>query len=321
MSDERKPKESVELLKIMLFSFVVIGFYVWFSNSIPQLRAEAPKEEQIELGALTMDSFIALGEQIYHGKGNCELCHNPVGKRAPLLIDSTDEPPIGARAEERIKGAGYSGNATTGQEYMHESMIEPSVYVVPGYGKKGTNDTVSPMPDVRGGSIGLNELEINALIAFFQAQAGVEVTVELPSEVPPPTGSETKKEGGEIQMAASAEEAFVKFECKLCHLIPGMSPDEGEGELGPDLNGIHEFGAKRVKGKGAKEYIRESIVDPNAFISPDFDADVMPPDFPERMTVKELEMIVQYLSEPQETPAEPEPVEAEEGGTQETTEG
>jgi len=304
MTDEPKKSESIELLKIMIFSLAVIGFYVWFSNSIPQLKAESPKEKKIELGALTMDSFIALGAQIYNGKGNCELCHNPVGKRAPLLINSTGGPPIGARADDQIKTAGYQGNATTGQEYIFESMTDPSIYVVPGYGKKGTNDTVSPMPDVRGGAIGLSELEVGAVIAYFQSQAGVDVTVELPSEAPPMVAEEG---GGEIQIAASPEEAFEKFECKLCHIIPGIVPDEGEGELGPNLNGIHEFAAKRIEGKGGKEYIRESIIDPNAFIPPDFDEDLMPDDFSEQMTVKELEMIVQYLSEPHETPAAPEP--------------
>lgn len=310
MSEQPEKKESVVLLKLMVFSLVVIGFYVWFANSIPQLRAEPPKEEKIEIGALTMDSFIALGDQIFHGKGTCELCHNPVGKRAPLLVNSTDEPPIGARAEDRIKAPGYKGKAKTGAEYMFESMTDPSAYVVPGYGKKGTNDTVSPMPDVRGGSIGLSDLEIHAVVAYFQSQAGVQVTVPLPSEAPPPAA---EKGGGEIKAAASAEEAFAKFECKVCHVIPGVPTEEGDGELGPQLLGIDKTAAHRVKGLNAKEYIRQSILDPNAFVVPEFDPDTMPLDFPERMTVKELEMIVQYLSEPHAAP--PPAAEGETGET------
>jgi hypothetical protein len=45
-----------------------------------------------------------------------------------------------------------------------------------------------------------------------------------------------------------------------------------------------------------REQIRRSILEPNAEIAEGFTEGVMPGDFAEKMTVKELEMIVQLLA-------------------------
>jgi hypothetical protein len=56
-------------------------------------------------------------------------------------------------------------------------MKEPSAFVVATFGSDG--DTKSPMPNVTTGSIGLSEAEVDAVIAFLQNKAGVEVTVKI----------------------------------------------------------------------------------------------------------------------------------------------
>ena len=45
-----------------------------------------------------------------------------------------------------------------------------------------------------------------------------------------------------------------------------------------------------------REEIRQSIVDPNAVIAQGFAPNMMPPDLADRMTARELEMIVEFLS-------------------------
>jgi mono/diheme cytochrome c family protein len=150
-------------------------------------------------------------------------------------------------------------------------------------------------------------------VCLFQAGPGVGETGEVRKETLLAEKGGTEETEKQIPTASTPAELFVTFECKTCHLIPGMAPDEGEGELGPDLNGIHEKGAKRVEGKGLKEYLRESILDPNAFIIPDFDPDVMPADYGDRMTEQEVEAIVDYLSVPHENPSPPEPETARSG--------
>lgn len=64
-------------------------------------------------------------------KGGCGACHvipgipNAVGAIGPDLTE------IGVAAEEIIVDADYAGEATTGAEYIHESIVDPNAFVVP----------------------------------------------------------------------------------------------------------------------------------------------------------------------------------------------
>ncbi|MDH5638978.1 MAG: cytochrome C [Nitrospinota bacterium] len=273
------------LLKIVVFSLAVIcGFAGYTTFGLPLIVPEAPPQEEKLGGDITMDQFIAVGEKIYNGKGTCPLCHNPVGGRAPLLE------PVASVSMERIKDPRYNGKATTIEEYIYESMVEPSAMVVVGFGKKGTNDTVSPMPDVSRGAIGLSEVEINAVIAYLQNIAGVDVTVPLPTGDSAPAEEE---EPAEVKLAESPKEAFAKFDCVSCHMGPEI--EEG-GDIGPDLTVLATVAGKRKKGMSAKQFITESILDPNAFVGPEMEGDMMPDDYAEQMTVAELNMIVDALA-------------------------
>lgn len=163
-------------LKVTAFSLFLIGVYTFFSDKlIPPITPEAPpKDEEVTAGSMTVEDFIRLGEKVFNGKGACTLCHNPVGGRAPSLDG------IIKKAGGTIKEAGYRGGAKSAEEYVRESMANPSAYVVPGFGVTGSNDKVSPMPDVRAGEIGLSEVEIDSVIAYFQSAGGFEVTVGPP---------------------------------------------------------------------------------------------------------------------------------------------
>ncbi|MBI5492057.1 MAG: hypothetical protein HY893_03900 [Deltaproteobacteria bacterium] len=167
-------------LKVAAFSLFIIGVYTFFADRlIPPIAPQAPPPlTEVAARPMTADGLARLGEEVFKGKGACTLCHNPVGGRAPLLDG------IIIKANERIKGPGYRGGAKDAAEYIRESMVNPSAYVVPGFGVAGTHDTKSPMPDVRGSEIGLSEVEIDAVIAYFQRSAGVEVTVGSPAAGP-----------------------------------------------------------------------------------------------------------------------------------------
>lgn len=270
-------------LKVVIFSVAVIFCYALFANGyIPQIiPAPPPAEAKLDLGSMTMEQFIEMGDAIFHGKGTCELCHNPVGGRAPLLNQAgKDGPPVGARAAERIKDPRYKGKAKSGEEYIRESMKEPSAFVVAGFGVKGTNDTLSPMPVVTSGAIGLIDAEVDAVIAYFQTSAGVTVTVKLPKEALP-AGAE---EAAHVSVPAkTAEEVVNKYGCGICHKVAGQ-----QGPIGPDLTKI---GAKRNK-----DYLRRSILTPNADIAEGFPPGVMPQDFGAKILAQEFEMIVDYLA-------------------------
>ncbi len=262
--------------KVCFFSLLVIGLFAGFANlGVPRIEpAPPPTEEKLDLGALTMDQFIAVGERVYKGKGTCTLCHNNLG-RAPLL-----EKAAGV-AEARMKDPKYKGEADSIESYLIESMLKPSVYVVAGFGKKGSNDAVSPMPDVSGGSIGMNEVEIAAVTAYIQDLGGAEVTVEIPSDVG--EAADDEEEEQQRKPYETIEDIISEVGCGACHKIV-----EEEGENGPDLTDI---GAERSAAE-----IRKSILDPNAEISDGFEADIMPQDYGVQLYAQELEILVEYLA-------------------------
>ena len=264
-----------DFLKVVGFSlFAVIAFALYSNLGIPQIKpAPPPVEEKIDLGAMTMDSFIALGDKIYNGKGTCTLCHNAMG-RAPMLGD------VAAITEDRMKDPRYVGEATSPEEYVYESLVKPSAFVVKGFGKAGTNDTVSPMPDVSTGSVGLSEAELRAVVAYLQDLAGADVTVEIPTDA---GGEDEEEEDAERVIAKTPEEAIENYGCGMCHKIAGQ-----EGDMGPDLNKI---GASKNA-----NYLRRSILDPNADIAAGFEPDMMPEDLADQMSASELEMLVKYMA-------------------------
>ena len=264
-------------LKVAAFSVLVIAFFAIYSNfGVPRIEpAPPPTAEKLDLGAMSMDRFVALGERIYNGKGTCTLCHNPVGGRAPPLEK------VGVMAADRLADERYKGKARAVETYLYESMVKPSAYVVAGFGKTGSNDTVSPMPNVSTGSVGLTDAEIKAVIAYLQDSGGLEVTVEIPREVPKEEADDGEE--GPRPPLGTVEEAVAEFGCGACHRVAGE-----EGEQGPDLRHI---GAKR-----AKPYLRRAILDPNADLTKGFEANTMPTDYGEQMYAKELEMLVDYLA-------------------------
>jgi cytochrome c551/c552 len=285
----------VNILKIVFFSIAVwMGFVGFARFGIPLIVPEPPPVEEKLTGEITMDQFVAFGGKIFKKKGTCLLCHNPVGGRAPLLGAAASV------AEERIKDENYKGIAKTGEEYLRESMLDPSAYVVKGFGKKGTNDTLSPMPVINKGAIGLSDMEIDAVIAYLQSTAGVDITVALPSGDAEVDDTEEEQV---IKVAENAKEAFEKFECGACHMHPMV--EEG-GEVGPDLTNIAKDAGTKKKGLSAEQYIVESIIDPNAFIADteEYDPDMMPDDLAGRMTVLELNMLVNALMGKEEKKAE-----------------
>ncbi len=263
-------------LKVAIFSLLTIGAFTAYSNfGIPQIEpAPPPVEEKLDLGAMTMDQFIALGDKLYHGKGTCTLCHNEM-LRAPLLDD------VEAMAHKHMSDPNYKGEATTVEEYLHESFVNPSAYVVPGFGKAGTSDTESPMPDVSAGGIGLSEAEITAIIAYLQDISGGEVTVEIPTEVPEEGDEESEGEGR--APLETPEEILTAFSCGSCHKVAGE-----EGEMGPDLTHI---GSLRDK-----DYLRRAILDPDVEITEGYMEGMMPDTYGGDMSGKELEMLVDYLA-------------------------
>ena len=163
------------LVKPLGFSIALIFAFASVTYVLPQVKGEAPEDEEVSVGSLTMESFIAMGEKAYKGKGTCTLCHNQLGRAPDMLAFNVVQV-----SEERLADTRYQGKATDVESYLRESMLEPSAYVVEGFGKKGSNDTESPMPAVDKPPIQLSELVMDAIIAYLQKKDGNPVTVSQP---------------------------------------------------------------------------------------------------------------------------------------------
>jgi cytochrome c oxidase subunit 2 len=90
------------------------------------------------------------------------------------------------------------------------------------------------------------------------------------------------------QLAAAAGSAQGKTlftqKCGTCHILADAGT---KGEVGPDLD-------KVLPGKSA-DFIRESIVNPNAEIAPGYKAGLMPQDFKDTLSDQQLQSLVDYL--------------------------
>ncbi len=277
-------------VRVMGFSLFILLVYTGFANILPQVRGDPPTEEEVDTGSLDMAGMVLLGQQLFTGKGTCTLCHNK-RLRAPdlLALDLAKSFPQ-RLADERYTGVakGKEGAQAIG-EYIHESMLDPSKYVVAGFGKKGSSDKISPMPKIDSPPISLSAVEINAIIAFLQDRAGLTPTIALPSADETPAPVTASDGGAEEGPATTAVAALDKFGCAACHNLEGS-----EADIGPILNGV----SKRLD----DVKIAESIIKPNAVIAEGFESDIMPEDFGEQMRVSELNLIIEYLKNLPEQP-------------------
>ncbi len=270
-----------QFLTVVAFMVVTIGLFAGYSNlGIPQIEpAPPPTEEKIDLGSMTMVEFVALGDRLFNGKGTCTLCHNNLG-RAPML-DA-----IGQNAQARLDDENYSGKATDIAGYLTESMVDPSAYVVAGFGKAGSNDTESPMPSAASGSIGLSPPEVTAVIAFLQDNGGMEITVEIPTDLgegaDDPTA--TLEPGEPRPVITDIQELLDNFACEACHTIT-----EEAGEIGPNLT--------KIGATSDRNAIRQSLLNPNSVIATGFEAGLMPDDLGQQLYATELEILVDFLSQ------------------------
>jgi cytochrome c oxidase subunit II len=93
--------------------------------------------------------------------------------------------------------------------------------------------------------------------------------------------------GGEQGAAANGEELFTSAGCDACHTLAAAG---STAKVGPDLGQLGDVDA---------DFIRTSIVDPNAEIAQSFEPDVMPDDFADQLSEEELDALVKYLLESQ----------------------
>jgi cytochrome c oxidase subunit 2 len=100
------------------------------------------------------------------------------------------------------------------------------------------------------------------------------------------------KGGGQTTGGNPALAVFNDQGCGSCHTFSAAS---ATGKIGPDLDKLKEGAAKA--GKPLDAFIEQSIVDPNAYIAPGYQPNVMPGTFKQTIPPDKLAQLVKFLAE------------------------
>lgn len=344
--------QSPPIIRAFFFWSTVSVLLAGYTNWLPQQRSDPPPKAVVIADDLTMEDYVEMGRVIVMGakqvagqksigKGQCPLCHtfdpgDHMG-RCPNLFG------VEGRSHTRIKEDRYlnspmkvgekepatgiikgapdqipeeyrrSGSPEmTGEDYLRESLMCPTCYVVEGFGSDG--DTKSPMPVIVKPPISLTPVEVNAVIAWLQSKDTpgefANVTVSLP------TGEDAAAEAapaGEDEDAPvfvtgtePIDQMINTLGCPLCHTIPGI--EGAVGELGPKLhekvNAPNRIKDPKYKGsaRNAREYVKESILDPGAYVvfneeaGEPFPDGLMPTTFGQMLSVHAMDKLVDFIS-------------------------
>ena len=257
-------------IKVAIVAITVMGAYTGYANYIPQIESKPPQELSLEGGNVTPAQLVKAGEEIFHTKGTCEICHRigQKGTRAPDLAG------IGSRAAKTKPGM-------SAKAYIIESLLQPTAFIVEGY--------PPIMPAIDKPPIGLNRSELWALTAFLESLGG---TVDVTLNDIPATAGQTAAGGGgaaaSISLPGDAKAGEALFQgkagCIACHKAGKI----GAAQVGPDLSQISKI--------QTPDYIMKKILDPKGMGTvAGFPAGVMPQTFGATLTAKEYTDLVSFL--------------------------
>ena len=160
---------------------------------------------------------------------------------------------------------------------------------------------------------GLNWFIVGTLVLFVSTLAAVEVFAKeaaeetAGTETTTETGGTTTETGGTTTEATTTAEAepppppaaaegdptagkavFDMGGCGGCHTFSAAGTN---ASVGPDLD-------EALQGKDA-EFVHESIVDPNKEVASGYAAGIMPQDFGQKLSQKQLDDLVAFLTQSQ----------------------
>lgn len=263
-------------LQIFAFSVVVIAFYSYVGQMVPQKVTYPP--EDIEISAdLTTDEMVALGSEIVAGKGTCLGCHTVGSTASASSLRFPDLANIGARASDRVEGE-------SDVEYLAHSLYDPNAYIVEGF--------APGMPPINAPPISLNDDEILLVIAYLQSLGGtptvtMETVVPGAGETPAPAAAPTTALGAAAP-PMDGPTLFASYLCGTCHSLDAPTP-----LVGPSLFDVGQ--------RLSKAAIYESIMEPDLTVAEGYSAGVMGATlgavgFYDKITTAELKVLVDFLA-------------------------
>jgi len=252
------------LVSILVLAVIILGF----SEETRMVeQAQVQQGEAVEAGAELFET-------------NCSGCHGLRGEGIQGLAPALNDQHF---FTARIQEVGWQG---TLEDYIISTVsggravsTRPDQYV-------GGGKPAMPAWSARYGGP-LRDDQVRDLAAFvlnWQATAMGEVELaELPTPTPAPEEA--------ADPVARGQQVYMSSGCAGCHLIQGIS----SGAVGPNLTQIGEVAATRKDGLSAEDYIRESILNPNATTVEGYQANIMPQNYSQQLSKGQLDDLVAFL--------------------------
>lgn len=223
--------------------------------------------------AVSGNTDIPHGKELFlHGEnGNaaCAVCHT--------LAEAKSAGKIGPDLDAAFRPSYKQGY----KESTIRQVVADQIKFAGNYGAQGPT---MPKNLVTGSGVD----DVASYVAYVITHPGASVTA---AAAPPPTttqgGAPPPSGGGNL---AAGKAAFSANGCAACHTL---SAANATGKIGPDLDKLKTYAAAAKK--PLNDFIRESIINPNAYIQPGYAKGIMPTSF-SSLPKNTLDALVAFLA-------------------------
>lgn len=254
---------------------IVLGLLLVIITSAVLIIYGFNEEKRMQAFAMSQDArAIEVGAGLY--ESNCSGCHGLKGEGIPGLC-----PPLNDRYlfTDRLKEVGWSGSL---EDYIIATVASgrlvstrPDQYV------GGGRPAMPAWSEQYGGPLREDQIRyIARYVMNWEATALQQVElVEIVSPI-----SDDPVVRGEL--------VYKNSGCGGCHALGSLSA----GVVGPNLTQIGTLAGERVEGLSPEGYLRESILNPNAYIVEGFQPDIMPKNFGEILKPEQIDDLIAFLA-------------------------
>lgn len=249
------------LLLVLVTSFILVSYGFGEEDRMREY-ALAQDGRAIEVGAALFET-------------NCSGCHGLTGEGIPGLCPPLNDSPF---FTDRLKEVGWSG---TLEDYIVATVASGRLQSTrPEQYAGGGKPAMPAWSDQFGGPLRQDQIRyIASFVMNWEATAKGQVTlVEIASPV-----SADPVERGQL--------VYTDNGCTSCHTLGALS----SGVVGPNLTQIGVTAVTRKDGLSAEDYLRQSILNPNAYVVDTYPQDVMPKNFSEVTSPEQLDDLVAFL--------------------------